>query len=64
MTPEQKKEIDEMPYEEMLRQWRFSPIDSSGFQGERGAYYAKVMGEKRTKVGDAAHVAASKRIGW
>ena len=37
------------------------------FQGATGDYYSKVMAEKREKrekVGGAAHVSASKSIGW
>ena len=34
------------------------------FDGVTGVYYAQVMAEKRQHVGAAAHVAASKAIGW
>ena len=64
MTPDQKKRIDDMDYESMLRLWRFAPTGDAFFQGDTGDYFKKVMGEKREKVGPAAHVAASKSIGW
>lgn len=61
---EMKKQIDERSYEELLGKWRFAPAGSPWFQGEVGKYYSKVMAEKRKAVGNAAHVAASKSIGW
>ena len=64
MTEETKKQIDDMDYESMLSLWRNAPIGHPMFQGEVGAYYTKVMREKRSQVGDAAHTAASKSIGW
>jgi len=59
-----KKAIDEMDYESMLRRWRNAPVGDPFFQGEVGDYYSKVMAKKRSEVGDSAHVAASKSIGW
>jgi hypothetical protein len=59
-----KKLIDDMPYEEMLRKWRFAPLSDTMFVGETGAYFSKVMKDKKEKLGQSAHVAASKRIGW
>lgn len=64
MTTEQKKTIDDMDYESMLRLWRNAPSGHTLFQGGTGAYYAKVMSEKRDQIGNDAHVAASKSIGW
>jgi len=64
MTEETKKRIDHMGYESMLSLWRNAPSGHPYFQGDTGDYYSKVMAEKRSKVGNAAHVAASKRIGW
>jgi len=64
MTEETKKQIDDMDYESMLSLWRNAPSGHPMFQGEVGEYYAKVMREKRSQVGDAAHTAASKSIGW
>ena len=64
MTPEQKQEIDNMTYEHLFRRWRNAPVGDPIFQGEAGRYYSEVMGKKRREVGNAAHVAASKAIGW
>ncbi len=61
MDAKQKKQIDEMSYEQLLRFWRFAPVGEPLMQGETGAYYSSVMGEKKNHVD---HVAASKRIGW
>jgi hypothetical protein len=63
MTPEQKKRIDEMPYEDMLRMWRFAPAGDPTFQGDDGVYYKKVMTKKRN-ADPAGAVQASKNIGW
>lgn len=56
--------IDGASYEALLSRWRFAPVGSPWFQGEIGEYYMKKMAEKRATVGDAAHVSASKSIGW
>ena len=64
MTPEEQKRIDDMDYESMLSLWRMAPVGHPMFQGDTGDYYAQVMGEKRSAVGNASHVAASKSIGW
>ena len=59
-----KKQIDAMEYEDMLELWRNAPVGHPLFQGEIGTYYADAMKAKREQVGQAAHVAASKFIGW
>jgi len=64
MTDETKKSIDDMDYESMLGFWRNAPSGHPMLQGKTGQYYSKVMAEKRSKAGGAAHVAASKSIGW
>ena len=64
LTPEAKRSIDAMSYENMLRAWRFAPIGDQMFQGETGEYFAQQMAAKRKLVGDGGHTAASKRIGW
>ena len=61
ITEEQKVYIDGASYEDLLREWRFSPIGNPAFDGERGEYFAKVMWEKKELCD---HVAASKRVGW
>lgn len=62
LTPEVKKQIDEMPYEHMLRRWRTSPAGDAIFQGESGAYFGEVMRSKRD-ADPVGHVKASKSIG-
>ena len=64
MTPEQKQWIDGASYEELLAKWRFLPSGSPWFEGETGDYFGQVLAAKRAEVGEAAHVAASKNIGW
>ncbi|MCK9279131.1 MAG: hypothetical protein M0P71_00685 [Melioribacteraceae bacterium] len=64
LTGKLKEQIDNMGYENMLSLWRFAPAGHPMFQGDVGEYYSKVMAEKRIKVGNDAHVAASKSIGW
>ena len=66
MTPEQKQQIDNMSYEQMLRKVRFAPIGDPFFLGgtELADYFAKRMSIKKAEVGQEGHVAASKRIGW
>ena len=61
---EMKQWIDGADYEQLLSRWRHAPAGSPWFQGDVGEYYAQVMTEKRQQVGPAAHVAASKAIGW
>ena len=56
--------IDSASYEALLSKWRFAPSGDPFFQGEIGKYYGDVMARKRSEVGDGAHVAASKSIGW
>lgn len=65
MTEQQMKNwIDNATYEELLRKWRFTPSGDPMFEGEVGAYYAKVMGIKRGDLSHEEQVATSKRIGW
>lgn len=64
MDEKTKAMIDWMDYETMFRRWRFAPAGDPMFQGEVGRYYAEVMKKKRSELGDAAHTATSKRIGW
>jgi len=63
MTDEQKAWIDAASYQELLQRWRNAPVGAPMFQGDTGDYYAKVMAEKKAKVGPDAAVAASKAIG-
>lgn len=64
MNQEIKDWIDKANYEALLRKWRSAPAGDPFFQGEEGEYYSTKMAEKRTEVGNDAHVSASKRIGW
>ena len=64
MTDQQKAWIDNATYEQLLGKWRMAPAGDPMFQGDTGDYYSKVMAQKREDVGPAAHVAASKSIGW
>lgn len=64
MKAEDKKSIDKMSYESMLSLWRFAPAGHPMFQGDTGEYYSKVMQEKREQIGNKAHVATSKSIGF
>ena len=43
MTPEQKKQIDEMSQLEMARLWRFAAAGHPLFQGDTGQYFKKVF---------------------
>ena len=61
MTPEEKEWVDNASYETLLEKWRFSPVGSPIFAGEKGKYFSKIMFEKKEK---SDHVAASKRVGW
>ena len=61
LTEHNKKHIDSLDYQELLSQWRFSPIGNSWFQGETGIYWGKRIQELRKYVD---HVATSKKIGW
>ena len=64
MNEKQKEWIDNASYEDLLRRWRFAPPRDTIFQGESGQYYTVKIEAKRIEVGNAAHVAASKKIGW
>lgn len=56
--------IDNADYQDLLERWRNAPVGSPWFQGAVGEYYSKAISERRRKVSDAEHVAASKSIGW
>jgi hypothetical protein len=61
---EHKDWIDAASYEQLLRKLRFSPAGDPLFVGDAGAYFQKVMGEKKILIGHEAAVAISKSIGW
>lgn len=64
LTEELKKEIDEMPFEQMLRVWRFSKPGFYLFAGNVGDYFRKVMKEKQSKISGEEYTKISKEIGW
>ena len=61
MTEQEKREIDAMSYEDLLRACRFASAGDPRFQGDRGEYWAERMRQLREAGAD--HVGASKRIG-
>jgi len=63
LTPENKKHIDSLSYEALLRHNRFAPIGDPWFRGETGTYWLDRMNELRN-LPETDHVGASKRIGW
>lgn len=63
LTLENKKIIDKKDIEDLLKGIRFSPFGDSWFQGETGEYWLKRYVELRDQD-PAAHIAASKRLGW
>ena len=59
MTPEQKKQIDNMTQFEMARMWRFARVGEPLLQGETGDYFAQVF---KAKGGMTPEI--SKQLGW
>jgi hypothetical protein len=54
-----------MAYKSLLSHWRFAPVGDPWFTGDRSKYWAERMAQLRDAPGgDAAHVSASKTIGW
>ncbi len=53
--------IDGASLEELLRRWRYAPIGDPIFQGDIGAYYSKVVRERRD-ADPAEYTRASKAI--
>ena len=65
LTPDNKKHIDSMSYEELLRRYRFAPVGDTWFEGATGDYWGKRMRDLRSRPGgEDEHVQASKSIGW
>ena len=62
LTEKNKKHIDALTYEQLLRRWRNSPSGDVWFQGETGKYWGKRMQEKKLED-PAGAVRASKNIG-
>ncbi len=63
LTPERKEIIDSKSYVELLRPWRFAKAGDPWFQGETGEYWKNRIALLQSKD-PAAHVKASKAIGW
>lgn len=59
MTPEQKRQIDEMTQFQMAYHWRFAPVGDPLLQGDTGDYFTKVFKEKGFFTPQI-----SKEIGW
>lgn len=61
LTPELKKQIEALSYEDMLRIWRFEPSGHPLLIGEVGEYFSLQMDLKRESVD---YVEVSKRVGF
>ncbi len=59
MTPEQKKEIDNMSQYQLCSLWRFAKCPHPLLQDDTGKYFAKVMQEKGGFTSEI-----SKSLGW
>lgn len=59
---EMRRWIDRADIQKLLFRWRFAESGDPFFAGKVGAYYSKVMGEKRD-ADPEAYTAASKSIG-
>ena len=65
LTDEVKQHIDDMSYEQMLYQVRFSKIGEPLLQGPSGKYLLeRVACIRNAPGGNQIHVQASKKIGW
>jgi len=64
MIKSQKKFIDGLSYKELLYRWRFASLGDTLFHDETGAYYSKVMAQKRDALSHEDQVSASKSVGW
>lgn len=62
LTDNLKREIDNLPYEEMFRLRRFAPVGHPYFIGDTGMYFLESMNRK--DPGSAERVRISKKIGW
>jgi len=62
LTPENKKHIDSLDYEGLLRHWRFASLGDPWFEGATGAYWSDSMFNKKAKHPDPVRI--SKKIGW
>ena len=60
LTPEAKKRIDSLTYEELLHKWRFAPVGDATMQGETGEYWGQRIG--RTLRAQGADTVKSGRM--
>ena len=56
--------IDNASYQELSTKNKSAKVGDPFFQGKVGAYFLKMMAEKRKQACQAGHVSASKAIGW
>ena len=63
LTAKNKETIDQMNYEQLLANWRFSKVGDPWFQGETGEYWANRMKELRERDPEGS-IRASKNVGW
>lgn len=56
--------IENASYEDLLRRWRFGPLDDPAFKGETGKLFSKKLFEMQAALSDDERVAVSKKVGW
>src|ERR1700685_4049340 len=61
VTAAEKRQLDQAPYEQVLRTWRFTWAGNALFQDD---YYSTVLSRKREKVAVKEHIKVSERVGW
>ncbi len=64
IDPKHKKWIDNATYKELLRRWRFAPLNDPIFIGDFRNYYQEIMEERKSELPAGADVRISKEIGW
>ena len=64
LSEEERKNILGMSYYDMLKKWRFCPIGSDYFEGERGTFFRRTMEEKKLELSVDEAVRISKKVGW
>ena len=63
LTAENKRHIDSLNVEQLLRHNRQAPAGDPWFQDDTGIYWLKRLADLRSKD-NSAYVRASKNIGW
>ena len=64
LSEEERKNILGMSYYDMLKKWRFCPIGSGYFSGEKGTFFRRTMEEKKLELSVDEAVRISKKVGW